>query len=143
MATETINRSRKNLKVREYAPGVPGMVIASRKTRWCVTENSPKSVDELKFTSRDHNGCIRWWDVVVPKTEYWGVHHALGKAYAFEVLDYIHNPEAQDVNGSELGNICGAIARWLPTVAGSAASGMADGFFGVVSEFVSTGTAAR
>jgi hypothetical protein len=140
MSNETVNRSLKNLKVSEY---VPGIVKASRKTRWLVSTSSPKCADDLTFTSRDQKGCIRWWDVVVPKTNYWHVHHSLGRAYAFEVLDFLNNPEAQDVNGGELGFICTAIARWLPTVAGSAATGIADGFFGVISEFVSTGTADR
>ena len=140
MAIETVNRSRKNLKVREY---IPGMVTASRKTQWRVSASAPRSPDDLSFTSRDQSGCIKWWDVTVPKTNYWHVHHTLGRAYAFEVLDFLNNPESQDVNGSELGFICTAIARWLPTVAGSAATGMADGFFGAISEFVSTGTADR
>ena len=140
MSNETVNRSRKSLKVSEY---VPGIVKASRKTRWLVRTKSAKSADDLTFTSRDQKGCINWWDVVAPKTDYWGVHHSLGRAYAFEVLDFLNNPESEDVNGSELGFICGAIARWLPTVAGTAATGMADGFYGAISEFVSTGTVDR
>lgn len=140
MASETVNRSQKNLKVREYAPG---MVTTSRKTKWHVSSSAPKTVDDLSFTSRNHNGIIQWWDVVVPKTDYWHVHHTLGRAYAFEVLDFLNNPESQEVNGHELGFICTAIAKWLPTVAGSAASGMADGFFSAISEFVSNGTADR
>ena len=140
MSNENVNRSRKNLKVSEY---VSGIVKTSRKTRWLITTSSPNCVDNLTFTSRDEKGCIRWWDVVVPKTNYRDVHHSLGRAYAFEVLDFLNNPEAQDVNGCELGFICEAIARWMPTVAGSAATGMADGFFDVISEFVSTGTADR
>ena len=140
MSNETVSCSRKNLKVSEC---LPGMVTASRKTKWHVSACAPKSADDLTFTSRDQSGCIKWWDVTVPKTNYWHVHHTLGRAYAFEVLDFLNNPESQDVNGHELGFICVAIARWLPTVAGSAATGMADGFFSAISEFVSTGTADR
>jgi hypothetical protein len=67
----------------------------------------------------------------------------LGRAYAFEVLDLLNNPSAEGENGGTLGYIMAAIARWLPTVSNSAASGIADGFFGVVSEYVATGSASR
>jgi hypothetical protein len=140
MSIDSVNRARKGMKFREYAPG---MVNASQKTKWIVSSRSAKSVDELSFTSRSQAGNFCWWDVTVPKTDYWHVHQMLGRAYAFEVLDFLNNPESQDVNGHELGFISVAIARWLPTVAGTAGTGIADGFFEVISEFVSTGTANR
>lgn len=93
MPTDTPVRSSRNLKTKEY---FPGMVKASRKTRWLVSSTSPKSVDELTFTSRDELGPINWWDVAIPKTNYWDVHHTLGRAYAFELFDLLHNPEATD-----------------------------------------------
>lgn len=140
MANETVNRSRKNLK---FSEPIGGMVTASRKTHWIVTASSPKTPDELSFTSRDQSGFIKWWDITAPKTDYWPVHHTLGRAYAFEVLDFLNNPESKDVTGGELGFICKAIANWMPTVAGSAASGVADGFFSAISGYVSTGEVDR
>ena len=140
MATDTVIRSNRNLKTKEY---FPGMMKASRKTLWLVGPNAPKSVEELTFTSRNKDGGFDWWSVTVPKTEYWGVHYELGRAYAFELLDLLHNPEATDDDTHVLGCISTSIARWMQTVAGSAATGMADGFFSVISEFVSTGTADR
>lgn len=140
MATDTVIRSIRNLKAKEH---FPGMVEASRKTRWLVSSTAPKSVDDLTFTSRDELGRINWWSVTVPKTDYWHVHHTLGRAYAFELLDLLHNPEATDDDPHALGCISTSIAHWMQTVAGSAATGMADGFFSVISEFVSTGTADR
>lgn len=140
MSDATHPRSKQNLTAKEY---LPGMVKASRKTRWLVHSTSPKSVDELTFTSRDEIGAINWWSVTVPKTEYWGVHYELGRAYAFELLDLLHNPKATDDDTHVLGYISTSIARWMQTVAGSAATGMADGFFAVISEFVSTGTVNR
>ncbi|MBK7002997.1 MAG: hypothetical protein IPH35_24635 [Rhodoferax sp.] len=120
------------------------MVKASRKTRWLVGSAAPKSVDELTFTSRDEKGVINWWSVTVPKTNRWGVHYELGRAYAFELLDLLNIPESTDDDTHVLGCISTAIARWMQTVAGScAATGMADGFFSVISEFVSTGTVNR
>lgn len=146
MAKAVITRSRdvrpKNgLRVKPDAG--TGSAETSRKTHWRVTCNAPKTVDELTFTSRDAQGRINWWDVTPPKTDYWHVHEMLGRAYAFEVLDLLNNPSAEGDNVADLGFIMGAIARWLPTTAGSAASGMADGFFRVISEYVATGTASR
>lgn len=119
-------------------------VLASRKSQWIVSSRAAKNADELSFTSRDAEGRICWWDVAPPRTTYWHAHEMLGRAYAFEALDLINNPHAEG-HGSEhdLGFILGAIGRWLPSVQGTAASGMADGFFAVVSEYVSTGTARR
>lgn len=128
------------LKVKPY----PGLGLkASRKTKWLVSNSAPKSVDELNFTARDAQGHIIWWNVTPPKTEYWHVHHELGRAYAFEVLDLLNNPNAERDHERVLGFIMAEIARWLPSVSGSAATGIADGFFGVVSEYVATGTASR
>ena len=88
-------------------------------------------------------GRVNWWSVTPPKTDYWHVHHMLGRAYAFELLDLLHNPAATADHASVLGYISTSIAYWTQTVAGSAATGMADGFFCAISEFVSTGTADR
>lgn len=140
MSNATQPRSNHNLRVKDY---IPGMVKASRKTQWLVSSTSAKSADDLSFTSRDEMGHINWWSVTPPKTDYWHVHYTLGRAYAFELLDLLHNPEAKDNNTHALGQISTTIAHWMHTVAGSAASGMADGFFSVISEFVSTGTAGR
>ena len=139
MLNATQPRAKQNLKIKEY---LPGMVKTSRKTRWLVTSNAPKSVDELGFTSRDEGGAFNWWDVMPPKTEHWGAHYELGRAYAYELLDLLNNPEAEEENTHVMGCISTAIARWMPSVTG-AATGMADGFFSVMSEFVATGTVNR
>ena len=140
MATDTVIRSNGNLKAKPY---LPGMVKSSRKTRWLVGSLAPKSTDDLTFTTREENASFNWWNVTPPKTEYWAAHYELGRAYAYELLDLLNNPEAIDDNTHVLGCISTSIARWMPSVAGSAATGMADGFFSVISEFVSTGTADR
>ena len=121
-----------------------GLHEVKRKIRWMVPSSSPKAVDELSFTARDSEGRIDWWSVQPPKTDYWHVHEYLGRAYAFEVLDLLNHPQADRDNGAVvLKCILGAIARWLPTVSGTAATGMADGFYGVIGEYVATGTADR
>ena len=139
MAADTVIRSSGNLKAKAY---LPGTVKASRKTRWVVPTDAPKSVDELGFTSRDEIGAINWWDVIPPKTEYWAAHYELGRAYAYELLDLLNNPEAEGENTHVMGCISTAIARWMRSITG-AATGMADGFFSVMSEFVATGTVNR
>lgn len=140
MAAETVKRKANGLRVKPY---VGGITETSRKTTWLVTSNAPKTVDQLTFTARDGSGRIDWWCVQPPLTDYWHVHEMLGRAYAFEVLDLLNNPDASDDNEHVLRCILGAISSWLPTVANSAASGIADGFFGVIGEYVATGTASR
>lgn len=137
MAEATVNRG---LTVKPYGCG---MRAASRKTQWMVSSDAPKNVDALTFTSRDNSGRICWWDVAPPKTEYWHVHEMLGRAYAFELLDLLNNPEAEGENEQVFAAVSMAIAQWLPSVSHSAASGMADGFFRVMSEFMATGQAVR
>lgn len=140
MAEETVTHRKKGLKVRTYGPG---LVEASRKTKWLLSHKDKESVDDLSFTSRDKVGRLNWWDVQAPKTTYWPVHHMLGRAYAFEVLSLLNNPDANCDNKCAIGFISTAIAKWLPSVAGTAATGIADGFFGAIGEYVATGTANR
>jgi hypothetical protein len=115
----------------------------SRKTSWVVPPDAPRTADDLPFTSRDEKGFIRWWDVTPPNTEYCHPHDALGRAYAFELLDLLNNPKADDDKAHYLRFISGAITRWRSTVSGGAAESMADGFFDVIGEFLTTGTARR
>lgn len=140
MTAKNAASMRRGLKAKPY-PGVG--YSTSRKTAWLVSASAPKCADELTFTARDAGGLMIWWDVTPPLTNYWHVHEMLGRAYAFEVLDLLNNPNAEKDNDWILGFILGAIARWLPSVSGSAASGIADGFFKVVSEYVATGTTSR
>jgi hypothetical protein len=123
-------------------PPVEDLLTVFRKTKWIISPRSPKTADDLTFTSRDDLGRIRWWDVTPPKTDYWRVHVVLGRAYAFELLDLLNNPESGDEKNT-MSYISQAVCRWGPTVAGTAATGMADGFFAVLSEFLATGTADR
>ncbi len=145
MATKNVKRNPNEL---ESTPHIGGLVRTGRKTQWIVGGDSPKTVDDLSFTARDAGGRFHWWSVEPPKTNYWHVHQMLGRAYAFEVLDLLNNPEAKDDVGDGqhqhvLGCILGAICRWQPTVNDTAASGIADGFFHVIGEYVATGTANR
>ncbi|WP_326536856.1 hypothetical protein [Pseudorhodoferax sp.] len=138
--TKNADKTRRGLKAKPF-PGVG--FETSRKTAWIVSTNAPKTADELTFTARDAEGRMIWWDVTPPRTNYWHVHEMLGRAYAFEVLDLLNNPSAEKDNEWTVGFTLGAIARWLPDVSGSAASGIADGFFKVIGEYAATGTASR
>jgi hypothetical protein len=93
-----------------------------------------KSVDDLPFISRDGGGQINWWDVTRPKTEYWNVHAALGRAYAYDLLDLLQNPIA-NLKGHEAGHILRAAAMGDPSIA--------DGFFEVVGQHLTTGDVSR
>jgi hypothetical protein len=138
--TKKTRKPRAGLKAKPF----PGLGFqTTRKTAWLVAAHSPRTADDLTFTSRDSEGRMVWWAVTAPKTNYWPAHEMLGRAYAFEVLDLLNNPDAEQDNKHTLAFILGAIARWLPSVSNSAGSGMADGFFNVVGEYAATGTASR
>lgn len=139
MTQQTV-KTASGLRVKDYASN---MKETSRRTRWIVSSSAPKCAEELTFTARLENGHFGWWQVTPPKTNYWHVHQMLGRAYAFEVLDLVNNPATEEESRGCLRFILGAIAEWLPTVRGTAASGIADGFHDVISEYVSTGTASR
>lgn len=140
MATSNVGQTRKGLKAKPFANvGFD----TSRQTRWHVPLTAPKTVDDLTFTSRDADGRIVWWDVTPPKTNYGHVHEMLGRAYAFEVLDLLNNPQAEADNAGALGYIMDAISRSRGTSSGGAGEGMASGFFSVISEYVATGSADR
>lgn len=68
--------------------------IAKPKTIAFQREARIKSINNLSFTSRDNLGSIVWWDVTPPKTEYWAVHHMLGRAYGYELIDLLYAPES-------------------------------------------------
>lgn len=130
----------KNLSVKDIGSG---MLATSRKTQWGISSMSPKCVEDLSFVARDSENRMIWWSVVPPKTDYWHVHEVLGKAYAFELLDLMNNPDAEKCPPHILAYIAGAIHRWSTSVSPGAADGMTHGFFGVLSEYMSTGTANR
>jgi len=111
----------------------------ARKTSWYVSANSPKTVDDLNFTSRDEDGVIRWWDVVPPKTDYYHAHQMLGRAYAFELLDLINNPKAKGDND----RVFACIASELVRQGHTGNDGLYNGFFEGISEYLVNGTANR
>jgi hypothetical protein len=111
-----------------------------RKAEWYVPGNAPKTADDLTFTSRDSNGCICWWDVTLPKTDYWHAHVVLGRAYAFEFLDLINNPEAEEFEHI-LSYIVSAQMRWRGH--DPCGGAIVEGFHQVISEYVVTGSASR
>jgi hypothetical protein len=109
------------------------------KRRWYSASGSARTVDELNFTSREPAGRIRWWDVATPKTDYGHPKRALGRAYAFELLDLIHNAKRKGVSKYTFGFIACEIARNShkidPTVY--------EGFFLAISEFLVDGKLTR
>ena len=93
-----------------------------------------RTVDELSFTARDARGLMVWWNFTPPSTQYWPAHFDLGRAYAYEALELMRDPNLQPEQDRALGFILAAVARWLPSVAGTAAAGIADGFFATIGE---------
>ncbi len=81
-----------SIKIKEHGAGI---MESKRKTTWLLCGNLPKTSDDLPFVSRDTEGGTNWWSVIPPNTDYWHAHQVLGRAYAFDLLDLIHNPEAE------------------------------------------------
>jgi len=135
MATSTVSSIERNPQ--------PSFSEIKKRMRWSVDSSAPKTAEELSFVRRNEKGHMVWWDVTPPKTEYWHAHEMLGRAYAFELLDYVHNPES-DAHERTIGIVCKAISGWAAaTLNRTAACGMQSGFFNVLSEFIRTGTANR
>lgn len=121
----------------------PPFFEMKKRMRWLVDPGAPKTADELSFAQRNEKGHMVWWAVTPPKTDYWHAHEMLGRAYAFELLDYVHNPDS-DATDQTIGFVCKAVSEWAATTHHRAgACGMQSGFFGVLGEFIRTGTAGR
>lgn len=107
--------------------------------RWFVPDGAARTVDDLNFTSRDAQNRLIWWDVTPPKTDYWHAHQMLGRAYAFDLLDLLHNKQAEPIDPHTFGHIACDIARRgfaMP-------DGLYSGFFAVISEYLVTGEVDR
>lgn len=106
---------------------------------WYVPGSAARTVHDLNFTALDNAGRINWWAVTPPRTDYWHAHEMLGRAYAFELLDLIHNPKAEPPPPHALGYIASAIVRRGVTMP----DGLYAGFFNAISEYLITGEVNR
>lgn len=132
-------RSGVKLRLKEYAGGITEV---RKSTKWALTRNLPESPDDLPFTQRNPDGRYVWWTVTPPNTDYWHVHQVLGRAYAFKLLDLLHNPDAEYPEHI-LSFITDAMIYWRLTVSQPGAEGIIHGFFEVISEYLSTGMVRR
>ena len=64
----------------------------------------------MSFVERTDSG-IDWFAVRLPKTAYCHPSEALGKAYAFELIDGLRNPDG-DVGPIHMGIVLSALGRW-------------------------------
>jgi len=66
----------------------------SRKSqKWFVPSSAAKKAEDLSFV-----GEVRgrgWWNVIPPQTSYTQAHYATGKAFAWELLDYLNGAGAE------------------------------------------------
>lgn len=119
-----------------------GLKEVKRQHHWLLCGNIPKKVEDLPFVCTDSEGRFNWWTVTPPKTDYWHAHKMLGRAYAFDLLDLVHNPEAEKPEHI-VGCIADAMMRWRTTVEPCAGEGIPRGFFEVLSEYLVTGRVNR
>lgn len=128
-----------SIKIKKFDGGI---IKATRKTSWILCGNIPKTSDDLPFVDRDAEGGMCWWSVIPPNTDYWHAHQVLGRAYAFDLLDLINNPEAEFPKHI-ISHIVDSMARWRATVSPCAGEAMPHGFFEVLSEYITTGKVNR
>lgn len=127
------------IRLTEYCAG---MKQATRKMRWIIPSKNPRKPEDLNFVARDAEGRMVWWHVEPPKTDYWHVHQVLGRAYAFELLDLMNNPDSEYPEHI-LAYITCAMTRWASSVPAGAGEGTIHGFFEVISEFLGKGEVSR
>ena len=111
------------------------------KGSWAVPGCSAKAGTDLSFVEHTENG-IDWFAVSLPKTEYGHPSHALGKAYAFELIDGLRNPEG-DVGPIHMGIVMSALGKWARQCHHVGMSGFLQGFGAVLGEYIQTHNAAR
>ena len=119
-----------------------GLREVKHQRHWILCGNIPKKVGDLPFVGTDSEGRFNWWTVTPPKTDYWGAHQVLGRAYAFDLLDLVHNPEAEAPEHI-ISFIADAMMRWRRTVEPCAGEAIPHGFFEVLSEYLVTGRVNR
>lgn len=131
--------SRRNIETKEILPGLDVRLV---KRKFSNIICSPRTLNDLSFRKVEDGICKSWWAVIPPKTDYWHAHQVLGRAYAFELLDAIHNP-SEEVFKHILSPTVDSMIRWAPTVSPAAASGIPHGFFEVISEYLVVGKVNR
>jgi hypothetical protein len=109
---------------------------------WLLFGNAAKKVEDLPFVGRDSEDRLNWWTVTPPNTDHWDVHKMLGRAYALDLLDLVHNPEAEKPERI-ISCIADAMMRWRTTVEPCAGQAIPDGFFEVLGEYLVTGRVNR
>ena len=130
--------ANRNIKLKDIGFGKE----AKRRFVWVLGDDAPKSVDDLAFVGRDTEGRMNWWSVTPPKTNYWHAHQVLGRAYAFQLLDLMNNPEAECPEHI-VSYIVDSMAHWKRSVPGCVGEAMPHGFFEVLSEYLTTGNVNR
>ncbi len=116
-----------------------GLRQTKRNIKWYVPSQAATKAQDLNFTGKDEQGRMTWWDVTPPKTDYCHPHHALGKAYAFEFLDLIHNPDAEKSEHMFSFIACEIVRKRLSMPNES----LYAGFFDVISQYLITGEVGR
>lgn len=118
------------------------VVRPKRRPDWILSSSAPRQVTDLPFVGRDSEGRPVWWHVEPPKTNYWPAHYMLGKAYAIDLLNYIHaaRQSGEEIAPKIFGYIACEIARKARTME---TDGIYTGFFQTISEYLVTDTVSR
>ena len=108
---------------------------------WSVSGSSAKAGTDLSFVEQTGNG-IDWFAVMLPKTDYCHPSEALGKVYAFELIDGLRNPGG-DLGPIHMGIVVAALGRWTKRCDHIGMSSFLHGFGHVLGEYIQTHRADR
>lgn len=67
-----------------------GITEVRGSTRWRVGKDSPRDIDDLRFTRRFDDD-YSWWTVTPADTDYNAVHQLHGRSLAFQFLDLVNH----------------------------------------------------
>ena len=111
------------------------------KGPWAIPRCAAKAGTDMSFVERTESG-LDWFAVRLPKTAYCHPSEALGKAYAFELIDGLRNPDG-DVGPIHMGIVLSALGRWTKGCDHIGMSSFLHGFGHVLGEYIQTHNGSR
>lgn len=111
------------------------------KGPWHVSADAPAKGQDWPFVAPDGQG-FDWFSVTLPKTAYNQPSEALGKAYAFEIIDGLRNPTGE-LGPMHIGIVFQALGRWSKRCNHVGMDAFMLGFGHVLGEYIQTHRADR
>lgn len=111
------------------------------KGPWALPSDAPKSGTDWPFVAPDDVG-LDWFAVSLPPTAYGHPSIELGRAYAFELIDGLRNPDGE-LGPVHMGIVFAAIGRWSKNCTHPCMGSFLQGLGAVLGEYIQTHNANR